>query len=112
MKRLPLLSTVMVAAAIFLARTARAETSGPQLIPRLTLIELDYPQIVAASVGFWMTGTGSGPEPGLLVDVQAGLSGPKVALGLGAVSSGATSYEKAYSGGIQAVALRTWSGWS
>ena len=108
MRRLLLWPPAVMAAFILFSPSAKAE-----LIPRFTLIELNYPQIAAASVGLWaLSDSGAATELGLLGDVQAGLSGPKVALGLGLVSSPKTSYEKIYSVGVQAVAHRTWPSWS
>lgn len=113
MRRLRLWPAATLGGFIFLARTAHAETSGPELMPRFTLIELDYPQGVAASVGEWvLRAAGGGAELGLVGDAELGLSGPKVALGVGATSSRTANVDKVYSFGIQAVAHRTWPWWS
>jgi hypothetical protein len=113
MKRFPPWLAVTLPVLIPIAPTAHAETSGPALIPRFTFIELGYPQIAAASVGLWaLPAIGGTIEPGLVADVEGGLSGAKVALGVGATSSPTAAYESVFSGGLQAVALRTWPGWS
>ena len=93
MRPLPLWAAATLTVFIGLEPPAHSETSGPQLFPRLTLIELDYPQAVAASVGVWaLIPTGRAAEPGFVGDLEAGLSGPKVALGVGATSSRTTDY--------------------
>jgi hypothetical protein len=90
---------------------ARAETSV--VIPRFTLIELQYPQGVAASAGTWIRiPGGDGLRPGLVADAELGLSGSALDLGVGVSTSPSASYEKARSIGVQGVLLRTWPWWS
>ena len=90
---------------------ATAETSV--VVPRLTLIELQYPQGVAASAGTWIRiSTGSGFRPGLVADGQIGLSGASLNAGVGLSTSPNTDVEKARSFGVQGVLLRTWPWWS
>lgn len=110
---MPLWPAATLTGFMLVARAGHAETGGAELFPRFTLIELDYPQGVAASAGGWLLRTtGRGAELGLVGDAELGLSGPKVALGVGATASRTTDYEKMYSFGVQAVAHRTWPWWS
>jgi hypothetical protein len=90
---------------------ATADTSVA--FPRFTLIELQYPQGVAASAGTWIwLPNGSRFRPGLVTDVEVGLSGAALNLGLGVSTSPDTRYEAARSLGAQGVLLRTWPWWS
>ena len=83
-----------------------------RLIPRFTLIEADYPQIVAASAGGWLLLETKGAfHTGVVGDLQVGLSGPMIALGVGATSEQTTSNEHATSFGLQGVMHRTWPWW-
>jgi len=91
--------------------SARVETS--RVFPRFTLIELQYPQGVAVSAGAWVRPQGGdGIRPGLVADVEAGLSGASLDLGLGGSTSLEAEVEKARSFGVQVVLLRTWPWWS
>ena len=90
-----------------------AELESSRVFPRFTLIELQYPQGVAASGGMWLRLTES-PRGvfGMVGDLGVGLSGATVALGLGGSASDRTNYERVWSFGVQGVAYRTWPWWS
>ena len=91
--------------------TARVDASP--VFPRFTLIELQYPQGVAVSAGAWVRPqSGARLRPGLVADVEAGLSGASLDLGLGGSTSLEAEVEKARSFGVQGVLLRTWPWWS
>ena len=106
MRRAAILATLAVIAH---AGGARAE-SAPlmKLAPRFTLIEVQYPQLVAASGGAWLFAPSeSGPFPGAVGDVELGLSGVTLALGAGVLSSGGI-VQQASSFGLQGVVHRSW----
>ena len=93
--------------------TVAAEIESLRIVPRFTLIELQYPQGVAASGGMWLRLAESpGRVWGAVGDLGVGLSGTTVALGLGASSTDRTSYEHIWSFGVQGIAHRTWPWWS
>ena len=93
------------------ATVATTDTSA--VFPRFTLIEFQYPQGVAASAGAWARlQRGDGVRPGVVADVEVGLSGAALHLGLGASTSLEAEVEKARSLGVQGVLLRTWPWWS
>jgi hypothetical protein len=82
-------------------------------VPRFALLELQYPQLVAASGGAWAKLNCTKPVcPGLVGDLEIGLSGATVALGPGVVLNRVTSYENAGSFGVQGTIHRTWPWWS
>jgi hypothetical protein len=86
---------------------------GSRFPLRYTFIEVEYPQIVAASVGLWaVLKPMEKRDVGLVGDIDLGISGAELAIGLGARSSGASPVEHAGSFGLQGVALRTWPWWS
>jgi hypothetical protein len=83
------------------------------VVPRFTLIELQYPQGIAASAGTWIgIPSGGAYRPGLVADVEVGLSGVSLSLGPGVSTTPNTDVEKARSLGVQGVLLRTWPWWS
>jgi len=93
--------------------TARTPSDTSVVIPRFTLIELQYPQGVAASAGTWIRiPSGNGFRPGLVTDAEIGLGGASLNLGLGISTSPNTEVEKGRSLGVQGVLLRTWPWWS
>jgi len=89
------------------APTPSADNST--VFPRFTLIELQYPQGLAASAGVWVWGP-AGPKyrAGLVTDAEVGGSGASLNLGLGLSTSPDTSYERSWSFGVQGVLHRTW----
>ena len=121
----PLWSGVVVAA-LTLASQARdswaEDAAKPQqhsedrpstFVPRFTLVEIQYPQLVAASVGSWvLLPVRWEHRVGAVADWEVGLSGASLAVGGGATSSPTASYERGSSLGIQAVLHRTWPWWS
>lgn len=81
-------------------------------LPRFILIEADYPQIVAASVGAWMLILRVKEfQVGPVADVQVGFGGPAIAFGVGASSAQSRSVEHVSSFGVQGAILRSWPGW-
>lgn len=93
--------------------TGAASSDTPVVFPRLTLIELQYPQGVAVSIGAWARPwRGDGLRPGFVADVEAGLSGASLNLGLGGSTPLNGDVERARTFGVQGVLLRTWPWWS
>lgn len=92
---------------------ARNDADPSRILPRLTLIELQYPQGVAATGGAWLwLSTGQGLRPALLAEAAVGLSGAALDLGLGGSSAASVDVEKARAFGVEGVLLRTWPWWS
>jgi len=90
----------------------RGDDRGSLFVPRFTLVEVQYPQIVAGSVGIWMLlTTGRVFQVGPVADLEVGLSGPTIALGVGATSAQTTSNEHVSSFGLQGALHRTWPWW-
>jgi hypothetical protein len=92
----------------------REPGAGPStFFPRFTLVEIQYPQLVAASIGTWILLPPTWEHRvGGVADVELGLSGASIAVGGGATSSPTASYERASSLGVQGVLHRTWPWWS
>jgi hypothetical protein len=81
--------------------------------PRFTLLELQYPQAVAVSLGSWIgLVNGNRDVLGVVGDLELGLSGMTAAFGLGRSSSDHESYERAWSFGAQATIHRSWPWWT
>jgi hypothetical protein len=125
MMRPGLFSSLMVAGFVTLTNmdVAAAEGAAPApavvqseasvLYPRFTLIEVQYPQLLAASLGSWALLRGGGKfRPGLVSDFEVGLGGGTLSLGAGATSAPTVDYEHAISFGIQGAIHRTWPWWS
>jgi hypothetical protein len=92
---------------------ARAQEDVSTFFPRFTLLELQYPQGIAVSVGSWLRIIRDRRYlAGLVGDLELGLSGATVAIGPGASAAENTSYEKAWSFGIQGTIHRTWPWWA
>jgi hypothetical protein len=97
-------------ALLTLARGAAADDTGLAVVPRVTLPEVQYPQGLAASAGLWLRPIRKyGYEAGQVSDVQLGMSGASIAVGIGATAGGHADYEAAWSFGAQWVVHRTWS---
>jgi hypothetical protein len=120
--RSTLMHLLLLALACF-ERDAQAETSfghvevseKRQMIffPRFTLVEAQYPQGIAASIGSWILLPSSREfRMGGVADFELGLSGSSLALGVGTTSSPTRSYETGSSFGVQGVLHRTWAWWT
>lgn len=109
----PIRATTIAAIVCWSLLAHAAEPEYSRVFPRFTLLQLQYPQAVAVSAGSWVRLWGSAEQVGGLVgDAELGLSGASVKLGLGASSSESVNYERGWSFGVQATALRTWPWWS
>ena len=108
------LTTATLLVTVALARIAGAADAGPStFVPRLTFIEVQYPQGVAASAGTWFRFfNGDRRTVGVVGDIGVGLSGVSIAAGPGVSSPDSTEYERIWSFGLQGSALRTWPWWS
>lgn len=95
------------------ARARAADATSPTFAPRITFLEVQYPQGVAASAGTWLRlSNGERRSLGVVGDLGAGLAGLSIAFGPGVAAPDDTSYEKIWSFGLQGTALRTWPWWS
>jgi hypothetical protein len=109
---------VVVALAAFVLCPGRAAgdelpPARPTFFPRFTLIELQYPQVVAASAGVWAwLPVGSEHRPGVVGDVELGIGGATFALGPGVSTAPHSHYENGWSLGVQGVVHKPWSWWS
>lgn len=90
------------------------QPSLPTLLPRFTLIEAGYPQLLSASVGVWivMVPVSGQHDAGVVGDFRLGLSGATAAVGIGANSLRTASKEKVSSFGLEGLIHRTWPWWS
>jgi len=90
-----------------------AEGAPPTFFPRFTVVEAQYPQGVAASIGSWVLLPSRWEHRmGGVADLELGLSGASLVIGAGATSSPTAPYERASSLGVQGVLHRTWPWWS
>jgi hypothetical protein len=81
--------------------------------PRLMLIKVEYPQLVAVSGGMWLILTsGKKYQAGPVTELQIGLSGVTYTLGAGLTSALNDSYEHVSAFGLEGVFHRTWPWWS
>jgi hypothetical protein len=80
--------------------------------PRLTLLEGQYPQGVDVSGGAWfLSRTRETFAPAVLGDLELGLSGAVVDVGVG-VANYRVSTEHLLAFGLEGTAMRSWPGWS
>ncbi len=90
---------------------ARADEPRPWQ-PRLTLLEGQYPQGVDVSGGAWFfSRTRETFAPAVLGDLELGLSGAVVDVGVG-VANYRVSTEHLLAFGLEGTAMRSWPGWS
>src|SRR5262245_1064388 len=76
--------------------------------PHFTLVEAQYPQGAAASIGGWLFPVRkTNYRAGVVADVEFGLSGVSFTLGPGVTSTPDTNVERIWSFGIQAAVHRT-----
>jgi hypothetical protein len=86
---------------------------GSRLLPRVTLLEVQYPQGVDVGFGGWaILSPKERTSAGLVGELELGLSGVDAALGAGVVGNRGGDVEDHFSIGIEGVALRSWPGWS
>ncbi|HLK92702.1 MAG TPA: hypothetical protein VKZ18_22605 [Polyangia bacterium] len=100
------------AAQVVAMPATRTVADPSRFLPRVTLMELQYPQGVAASGGAWLRlSTDDRLRPAFLAEAEVGLAGAALDLGLGGLGSG-TDVDNAQSFGAEGVLLRTWPWWS
>lgn len=89
------------------------DDQGAQLRPRFALLQVNYPQLVSVSAGYWALLDGGGQRRiGGVGDLEVGLSGPVAKLGIGTTTPNHVHYEGIWSLGVQAVVHRTWPWWT
>jgi hypothetical protein len=98
------------------ALTALAADRAPEppeaWSPRFTLVEGQYPQGVDISGGAWaFLPTTRSFDPGIVGDVELGLSGAAIDLGVG-MARHRGSVEHSIAFGLEGTAMRSWPGWS